>query len=72
MIVDPMRESAPYLEYLKANGLALSHVLMTHVHADFVAGHQQLQNDYKKLSGVTAPIVYGPDQKKISYDFISM
>ena len=72
MIVDPMRESAPYLDYLKHHGLALSHVLMTHVHADFVAGHQQLQQDYKALSGVTAPIVYGPDQNKISYDFLSL
>lgn len=39
MLVDPMRESGKYLEYIRDKGLVLKNVLMTHVHADFVAGH---------------------------------
>ncbi|MCB0534284.1 MAG: MBL fold metallo-hydrolase [Lewinellaceae bacterium] len=53
-IIDPMRETEPYLERLKADGAKLKYVLETHFHADFVSGHL----DLAKKTGAT--IVYGP------------
>lgn len=53
-IIDPIRETAPYLEKIKANGVKLVYVFETHFHADFVSGHI----DLAKKTG--AKIVYGP------------
>jgi glyoxylase-like metal-dependent hydrolase (beta-lactamase superfamily II)/rhodanese-related sulfurtransferase len=40
--VDPRRDVAPYLERLEREGLRLRWVIETHLHADFVSGHQEL------------------------------
>ena len=39
---------------------------MTHVHADFVSGHLQLQKDYMSYKGICAVINYGGGN--MSYD----
>lgn len=54
VIIDPLREVAPYLERLKEDGVTLKYIFETHFHADFVSGHL----DLSKSTG--APIVYGP------------
>lgn len=41
-IVDPRRDVDEYLEVLQKHGLTLRWVLLTHLHADFVAGHLEL------------------------------
>ena len=41
-IIDPMRETEPYLEMLEKRGAKLKYVLETHFHADFVSGHLDL------------------------------
>lgn len=53
-IIDPLRETAPYMERLKKDDVKLKYVFETHFHADFVSGHL----DLSKETG--APIVYGP------------
>lgn len=53
-IIDPLRETQPYLDRLKKDGVTLKYIFETHFHADFVSGHLDLA---KKTS---APIVYGP------------
>lgn len=54
-IIDPLRETAPYIERAKARGARIKYVLETHFHADFVSGHLD-------LAGKTgAVIVYGPN-----------
>ena len=42
-IVDPQRDVDQYIADAAANGLAIKHVLLTHFHADFVAGHVELR-----------------------------
>ena len=42
LIVDPMREIAPYLEAAAAENLRITHVAETHIHADFVSGSREL------------------------------
>jgi len=41
-IVDPRRDVEIYLEAASARGMAISHVIETHLHADFVSGHIEL------------------------------
>lgn len=53
-IIDPIRETEPYLEKLKSTGAKLKYVFETHFHADFVSGHI----DLAKKTG--AKIVFGP------------
>jgi hydroxyacylglutathione hydrolase len=53
-IIDPLRETAPYLERLKKDNVTLKFIFETHFHADFVSGHL----DLSKATGAT--IVYGP------------
>ncbi|WP_304236206.1 rhodanese-like domain-containing protein [Jiulongibacter sediminis] len=53
-IIDPLRESAPYIERAKKDNAKIKYVLETHFHADFVSGHIDLSNK----TGAT--IVFGP------------
>ena len=54
-IIDPLRETEPYIELAKQRGTKIKYVFETHFHADFVSGHIDLSRK------VNAPIVYGPD-----------
>jgi glyoxylase-like metal-dependent hydrolase (beta-lactamase superfamily II)/rhodanese-related sulfurtransferase len=53
-IIDPLRETQPYLERAQKNGAKIKYIFETHFHADFVSGHL----DLAKKTG--AEIVYGP------------
>lgn len=53
-IIDPLRETQPYIEKLQKDGVKLKYIFETHFHADFVSGHVDLKNK----TGAT--IVYGP------------
>ena len=54
-IIDPLRETKPYLDRLQKDGVVLKYIFETHFHADFVSGHVDLS------SKTQAPIVYGPN-----------
>ncbi len=41
-VVDPQRDVDEYLEEAAANGLEIKYVIETHLHADFVSGHQEI------------------------------
>jgi hydroxyacylglutathione hydrolase len=56
-IVDPLRESKPYLEKAARENAKIKYIFETHFHADFVSGHV----DLAAKSGAT--IVYGPGAK---------
>jgi hydroxyacylglutathione hydrolase len=53
-IIDPLRETKPYIERAERNGAKIKYILETHFHADFVSGHI----DLAKKTG--AKIVFGP------------
>ncbi|MCI4651017.1 MBL fold metallo-hydrolase [Phaeodactylibacter sp.] len=57
VIIDPLRETDPYIERAEADGARIKYVLETHFHADFVSGHLDLANK----TGAT--IVFGPTAK---------
>ncbi len=54
-IIDPLRETQPYLDRAINNSSIIKYIFETHFHADFVSGHL----DLAKKSGAT--IVYGPN-----------
>lgn len=56
-IIDPLRDTAAYLQLAKERNAAVKYIFETHFHADFVSGHI----DLSKLTG--APIIYGPEAK---------
>ena len=54
-IVDPLRETEPYLRMAEAGGAKIKYIFLTHFHADFVSG----QYDLAQKTG--AKIVFGPN-----------
>ena len=63
-IIDPLRETNPYMERLSRDGVQLKYIFETHFHADFVSGHL----DLSQKTG--AKIVYGPNAQP-DFEFIS-
>ncbi|MCB0560998.1 MAG: MBL fold metallo-hydrolase [Lewinellaceae bacterium] len=57
VIIDPLRETKPYLDKLKQEGAKLKYIFETHFHADFVSGHLDLADK------TGAAIVYGPNSE---------
>lgn len=53
-IIDPLRETEPYIDLAAKRNTKIKYVFETHFHADFVSGHIDLARM------VNAPIVYGP------------
>jgi hydroxyacylglutathione hydrolase len=42
IVVDPLRDAALYIDVAKREGLRITHVTETHIHADFVSGAREL------------------------------
>ena len=49
VIIDPLRETEPYVTRAAADGVTIKYILETHFHADFVSGHL----DLSKKTGAT-------------------
>ena len=64
VVIDPLRETEPYLIRAKNDGVKIKYVFLTHFHADFVSGHVDLANK------TGAKIVFGPNAKA-DFDFHS-
>ncbi|MEZ4887604.1 MAG: MBL fold metallo-hydrolase [Chitinophagales bacterium] len=54
-IIDPLRETEPYIAKAKKEGVKIKYIFETHFHADFVSGHV----DLAQKTG--AKIIYGPN-----------
>lgn len=61
-IIDPLRETNPYIERAENDNATIKYIFLTHFHADFVSGHV----DLAKKTG--AKIVFGPSAKG-EFDF---
>ncbi len=53
-IIDPLRETDPYIERAEKDGARIKYIFETHFHADFVSGHV----DLARKTGAT--IIFGP------------
>jgi len=61
-IIDPLRESQPYMDRAEADNARIKYIFETHFHADFVSGHQ----DLAEKTGAT--IVFGPTDMDTGYE----
>ena len=64
-VVDPQRDVQQYLDEAKSQGLVIRHVILTHLHADFLAGHLELRDE-------AGAVIYLGPQAKAEYAFIPM
>ncbi len=64
-IIDPRRDVQVYLDTAHSRGLTITHILETHLHADFVSGHM----DLAELTGAT---IYAPRLGNCSFDHIAV
>ena len=62
-VIDPKRDVDEYLKVAKGMGLKITHIIETHLHADFVSGHL----DLKELTGAT---IYAPKAGKCQFDHV--
>ncbi len=53
-IIDPLRETMPYMERAERDNAKIKYIFETHFHADFVSGHVTLAQQ------TGASIIYGP------------
>lgn len=60
-VIDPQRDVDEYIELAKAEQLNIKYIIETHLHADFVSGHQELS------SRTGATIVFG-DKANAAFD----
>ena len=44
VVVDPQRDIDQYVRFAAEHALTITHVFLTHFHADFVAGHLELRD----------------------------
>ncbi len=64
-VVDPQRDVEQYLEGAARLGCRISHVFLTHFHADFVAGHLELRES-------TGAVIHLGARAEAEYPFIAM
>ena len=64
VIIDPLRETAPYINRAEKDGATIKYIFETHFHADFVSGHI----DLAQKTG--AKIVYGPTSMETGFEKI--
>jgi hydroxyacylglutathione hydrolase len=43
-VVDPQRDTDQYVDFAAEHALKIKHVFLTHLHADFIAGHLELRD----------------------------
>ena len=43
-VIDPQRDIDGYVTFASEHGLRIAHVFLTHLHADFIAGHLELRD----------------------------
>jgi hydroxyacylglutathione hydrolase len=62
VIIDPLRETQPYMTKAAQNDAKIKYILETHFHADFVSGHVDLAQK------TDATIVFGPNASGMGFE----
>ena len=64
-VIDPQRDIDIYIKEARALGVVITHILQTHMHADFVSGHMDLADK-------TGAQIYVAQKAKCSFDHIAL
>ena len=59
-IIDPRRDIEIYLQAAADMGMKITHILETHLHADFISGHLD-------LAEATGAVIYAPKSAKCQF-----
>jgi hydroxyacylglutathione hydrolase len=70
ILVDPLRDVDQYLHAVSERGLTLTHVLDTHLHADFVSGNREIAHQTGAVIGASAEAKVGFDHQPLTEDSI--
>ena len=64
-VIDPRRDTQIYLDTANAMGLKITHILETHLHADFISGHLDLTEK-------TGAKIYVPKSGKCAFEHVGL
>lgn len=64
-VIDPRRDVDLYIEEARALGVRITHILQTHLHADFISGHM----DLAKKTGAK---IYVARSAKCEFDYVPL
>ncbi|HEU0294013.1 MAG TPA: MBL fold metallo-hydrolase [Anaerolineales bacterium] len=70
ILVDPLRDVDRYLHAARERGLTLTHVLDTHLHADFVSGNREIAAQTAAVIGASAEAGLGFDHQPLTEDSV--
>ena len=70
ILIDPLRDVDRYINAAFERGLTLTHVLDTHLHADFVSGNREIAHQTGALIGASAEAGIGFDHQPLTEDSV--
>jgi hydroxyacylglutathione hydrolase len=70
VLIDPLRDVDRYLHAANELGLQLTHVLDTHLHADFISGNREIAQQTAAKIGASAEAGLGFDHQPLTEDSI--
>ena len=68
ILIDPLRDVDQYLQAASQRGIQLTHVLDTHLHADFVSGNREIAHQTGAVIGASAEANVGFDHQALTED----
>ena len=70
ILIDPLRDVDRYLQAASDRGLTLTHVLDTHLHADFVSGNREIAQQTGAIIGASAEAKVGFEHQPLTEDSV--
>ncbi len=66
ILIDPLRDVDQYLSAASQFGLTLTHILDTHLHADFISGNREIAHQTSAVIGASAEARLGFDYQPLN------
>jgi hydroxyacylglutathione hydrolase len=70
ILIDPLRDVDQYLHAASEQGLHVTHVLDTHLHADFVSGNREIAHQTGAVIGASAEAKLGFDHQPLTEESV--
>jgi hydroxyacylglutathione hydrolase len=70
ILIDPLRDVDRYLQAASELGLTLTHVLDTHLHADFVSGNREIAHQTGAIIGASAEAKVGFEHSPLTEESV--
>lgn len=70
ILIDPLRDVDRYLHAASERGLTLTHVLDTHLHADFVSGNREIAHQTGAVIGASAQARVGFEHEPLTQESV--